>query len=92
MPWRDVGTVDLRMELVTDYRRGFATVTELAASYGISRGRSTNGSRGSSARDRADWQISRVGRTGIRARRQRPRLPPCGARIVASRNGVPPSW
>ena len=37
MPWRDVGTVDLRMELVTDYRRGFATVTELAASYGISR-------------------------------------------------------
>jgi putative transposase len=36
MPWRDVRTVDLRMELVTEFHRGVG-VTELSAMYGVSR-------------------------------------------------------
>jgi transposase len=37
MAWREVDTVDLRMEFVTEADRGLATITELAAIYGISR-------------------------------------------------------
>jgi putative transposase len=37
MPWREMSPMDQRLQLVTDYRTGFFTVTELAAQYGISR-------------------------------------------------------
>jgi putative transposase len=37
MPWRERSLMDQRLQLVTDYRTGFFTVTELADQYGISR-------------------------------------------------------
>ena len=37
MPWRGMSPVDLRMQLVSEYRTGLWSMTELAAEYGISR-------------------------------------------------------
>jgi putative transposase len=37
MPWQGVSPVDLRLRFITDYLSGLHTMTELAASYGISR-------------------------------------------------------
>jgi len=37
MPWRGMSLMEQRLQLVTDYRTGFFTVTELAEQYGISR-------------------------------------------------------
>ena len=37
MPWQGVSPVDLRMRFVTEYLTEHFSMTELAASYGISR-------------------------------------------------------
>jgi predicted DNA-binding transcriptional regulator YafY len=37
MPWSKVSAMDQRIQLVTEYRTGLYSMTELAAAYGVSR-------------------------------------------------------
>ena len=37
MPWRGMDAVELRLQLVTEYREGFTSMTELCEEYGVSR-------------------------------------------------------